>query len=166
MSNPPNKQTLRELAESIGSAATPLPPLPPPRPPTYSQTTKPPKSSAAGKLIVVVAVVVFCLWFLSGPSKPPSAAEAAAAKAEDQRTWAMTMAEQFVKKNLKSPATADFPWPSEFKIHDLGHNEWLVSSYVDSQNGFGALIRSNWVCKLRDNGNGTWNLVDIDIHSR
>lgn len=53
---------------------------------------------------------------------------------------------------LKSPATAQFPDPStaEYRVPDpSGYGQTRVFSYVDSENGFGALVRSEWGCSVR-----------------
>jgi len=34
--------------------------------------------------------------------------------------------------------------------------------YFDSQNGFGALNRTNFVAKMRYNGDQTWSLIEFD----
>lgn len=50
-----------------------------------------------------------------------------------------------VKSILKSPSTADFPNITEWDFHlDYTANTVSVSSYVDSQNSFGATIRSEF----------------------
>lgn len=60
-------------------------------------------------------------------------------------------AEEYVKQCLISPSTAEFPGLV------LERNEWKVSrkkdvvtisSYVDSQNGFGAMLRSNFIIQI------------------
>lgn len=70
----------------------------------------------------------------------------------------------FIKDVLVSPGSADFI-PSE----DVKQNntEWVVQGQVDSQNKFGALIRSNYLCVLeyqKDTGN--WILKDKLIMER
>lgn len=59
--------------------------------------------------------------------------------------------EVIVKEMLKSPSTAEFPVcnAKNFSIEKLGEDSYIVSSYVDSQNGFGAMIRSDWSVKYR-----------------
>ena len=55
-------------------------------------------------------------------------------------------------RSLKSPSTADFPTSDQVvirrfmnKVPNRAPNEaYEVSSYVDSQNSFGAMIRSSW----------------------
>lgn len=55
--------------------------------------------------------------------------------------------ERYVEKYLKSPSTADFPLGADgcVKIND---STFFVSSYVDSQNGFGAMIRTTYSCQI------------------
>ena len=62
----------------------------------------------------------------------------------DQEATAITLAQELVKKELKSPSTAKFPWSfSEYTVSRSGEN-WIVKGYVDAQNSFGAMIRSNF----------------------
>lgn len=63
---------------------------------------------------------------------------------------AYNYAKDFIKDRLKSPSTAEFPGTFEKKNHvrDLGNGQYQISSWVDSQNGFGAKIRSRWSCKI------------------
>lgn len=51
-------------------------------------------------------------------------------------------AQMQITKMLKSPSTAKFNIHPDIK--KLGDKRYSVSSYVDSQNGFGAMIRSTY----------------------
>jgi hypothetical protein len=55
----------------------------------------------------------------------------------------------FVRERLRAPATAVFP-PSSLEIVStaIGGGVFAVSSYVDSQNGFGAMVRSRFNCHV------------------
>lgn len=64
---------------------------------------------------------------------------------------AYVMAKQLMEKRLKAPATADFASFSESRVTSSGLNEWTVESYVDSQNGFGALIRTRFTITMTVN---------------
>jgi hypothetical protein len=87
-------------------------------------------------------------------------------KPADMSIMAGIHCRDFVKQRLKSPSTADFPY--------LGTPTWktgntyAVKSYVDSQNSFGVMVRSNWTCKIKyvtgdkyDRSN--WQLIDLEI---
>ena len=64
------------------------------------------------------------------------------------------MAQGFIKQVLKSPSTADFPF-LDYTTTNVD-NRYTIVSHVDSQNGFGAMIRSNWRVVMDHNG-GEWN---------
>ena len=68
---------------------------------------------------------------------------------------AYNYAEGFVEKMLKSPSTAEFPGVIEKDKHitDLGEGKYKINSWVDSQNGFGATIRTNFSCTIIFEGN-------------
>lgn len=61
---------------------------------------------------------------------------------------AYSYAEDFVEKQLKSPSTAKFPKVVEKDSHitELGNNRYKINSWVDSQNSFGATIRTRFSC--------------------
>lgn len=80
----------------------------------------------------------------------------------DKKITASVMAESFVEKRLKAPSTADFASYSSSQVTELGGNKYKVVSYVDSENGFGAMIRTNFEVVVRDNGDETWNLISIN----
>lgn len=68
----------------------------------------------------------------------------------------------FVEKSLKSPATAEFQNYNKFAANqDSVSNNYWVSGYVDSQNGFGAMIRTNFACELKRSDSGQWLLVSL-----
>lgn len=55
-------------------------------------------------------------------------------------------AEQYVKQLLKSPGTADFGTADVIEMED---GVFSVKSYVDSQNEFGGVVRTNYECTVR-----------------
>jgi hypothetical protein len=57
-------------------------------------------------------------------------------------------AQQFVLQGLISPSTAKFPALPSSTSTD-GKGLYQVVSYVDSQNGFSAMIRSDWSVTMR-----------------
>ena len=54
---------------------------------------------------------------------------------------------QSIKANLKCPSTADFSYTSQ-NIKKVNDSTFTVSGHFDSQNGFGALIRSDYWCRI------------------
>ena len=69
-------------------------------------------------------------------------------------THAWTIAREIVKDKLKSPSTADFPWnPDGIKM--ISDSTIMLYGHVDSQNSFGAMIRMQFIIKLKYWG-GDW----------
>jgi hypothetical protein len=77
---------------------------------------------------------------------------------------AIVMTQIFVKRNLKSPSTAEFPSSYDFTAGEVEvptyGKVWRVVGYVDSQNGFGAMIRTSFTCELKPIGD-KWQLIDL-----
>lgn len=74
---------------------------------------------------------------------------------------AVSICHQFVEDRLKAPATAGFESVSEEDTTQTSDTEWIVRGHVDSENGFGANIRTEYVCTVRYNGDDNWHLVDL-----
>ena len=85
----------------------------------------------------------------------------------DERITAWLMCQQFVKKRLKAPSTADFG--SFFKdyqnpheiVEPLGQNKFRIRAWVDSQNGFGATLRTYFTCELEHREGDMWHCVSL-----
>lgn len=68
----------------------------------------------------------------------------------------------FVEEHLKSPQTADFPFGGYQHVKDLGGGRYEVNSHVDSQNSFGAQIRTRFKGEIRK-GHGEWYLESLNF---
>ncbi|HYC34130.1 MAG TPA: hypothetical protein VEC13_00175 [Candidatus Paceibacterota bacterium] len=101
-----------------------------------------PTSPLVKLLVVVLAIGFFSSIILAsiggGSSSSP---EPDQPTAYDYELSARAYSEMYVERILKSPSTAEF---CRGTATDLGENKWKVSSCVDSQNSFGATLRSNW----------------------
>lgn len=88
-----------------------------------------------GFLIAVVIVVILGLIGNNiGASEKPNEYEA------------KQICEDAVERNLKSPATATYD--SRVQIKSDNENDYRILTEVDSQNGFGAMVRTNFSCNL------------------
>ena len=64
---------------------------------------------------------------------------------DDAFACAVSAAKIVVKDKLKSPSTAKFPWGfDEYTVKRSG-NDFIVGSYVDAVNSFGAMLRQEFV---------------------
>lgn len=77
---------------------------------------------------------------------------------------AITYSKYFVKQKLRAPSSADFPSTLKFNVRKTGSCEFIVSSYVDAQNSFGARIRSDFTVKLKMNQDESWRLLDFEMY--
>ena len=89
----------------------------------------------------------------SAPRKPSSRSSTSTNSSD--KFLAYNYAEEFVEKRLKSPSTAKFPKTMERSNHVtiLGGGKFKINSWVDSQNSFGATIRTNFTCTIIFEGN-------------
>ncbi len=114
---------------------------------------------SGGIIALILFVVIIFVWgyvFFSGGSSPsiPKPHVPGAIELHVQ-------AQQFVKKALKAPTTAEFPWEPVSAGTD-GTGLYQVESYVDSQNSFGAMVRSEWMVNMRLSGD-RWTLEKMRI---
>jgi len=75
--------------------------------------------------------------------------------------YAYHMSQEFVERELLSPGSADFPWFQESFVTNLGEGRYHVKAYVDSQNSYGASLRSHYTCTLIYRGEDFWNLENL-----
>lgn len=79
----------------------------------------------------------------------------------DRSLEATSMCETFVKRQLKAPATAKFSEESAAKVSDV---EYTAGGSVDSQNSFGALLRSTFACDLTyDAAKQEWTSKSVSV---
>lgn len=119
------------------------------------ENTQKPKSKLVGcgvLLFIFIALVVIATN--SCESKP---------KQEHSKAAASVMAEQFVKDKLKSPGSAKFQSFSDQNITDIGDGRYTIAAWVDSQNSFGALIRTKYICTVKYAGDDKWQLENLEF---
>lgn len=85
------------------------------------------------------------------------------ADAEQFKIAAFLHCQDAVKKRLKAPSTAKFPRYERGIVYANVGMRYTVNSYVDSQNGFGAMLRTNYTCELEQVGLETWKFIDLQI---
>jgi len=79
----------------------------------------------------------------------------------EKKTTAEVMCKEIVKKNLKAPSTADFPWLAE-KVTYLGDNTYEVTSYVEAENSFGVMIKTHYTCTVKSISKDKWRLINLE----
>lgn len=109
------------------------------------------KRWTAGIVAAVIAVVLLLVW-RSSDSTP---------NAEELRDDAKRACqEDFIPKRLKAPATAEF---SGVTVVTAGE-AYTVRGSVDSENSFGAKVRSPFTCVMHTSGE-QWVLESANVSS-
>jgi len=162
------KEKVNEKAVLCKHCRSELPPLPPPPPKEWYQTWQ-------GLLLILFVLGIIAQAFEDKPSTPKAPPkDEATIKAEKQYAAddmdARIYAKLYVEKALKAPATAKWPSSTSYYVENAKDKKgnhlkdvWEVSGYVDSQNSFGAMIRSQWYVKLKKTGTDSWKLLNIKM---
>lgn len=117
------------------------------------------KESAIGCLIFIV---IGGILFVSCSSDESETPEQKAERMCKDEISARVMAQSFIKDRLKAPSTAEFSGYGETKTLYLGDCTHQVIGYVDSQNSFGAQIRTHYSATVKNSkGTENWNLIDL-----
>lgn len=78
------------------------------------------------------------------------------------------VSKQFVEQRLKCPSTADFP-ALDYKYAQQDSSKYIIRSYVDSENGFGAKVRTNYIIVMKFNGGSAtdpanWTVENLSMN--
>lgn len=97
--------------------------------------------------ISIIAIFFLGLFYLISTSGDNPSSDNSSST---NKFLAYNYAENFVKEKIKSPSTAVFPGIIEKDKHitDLDGGKYQITSWVDSQNGFGATIRTSFSCMI------------------
>lgn len=98
----------------------------------------------AGGVVAVIAIIG-SIW---GGGSGGSAGSGPTSSAMERANIEVNC-EGLVKKHLVSPGTMKVP--SNDGARQLSDGSWTYDFAVDSENGFGALLRSNWHCEVHGN---------------
>lgn len=134
----------------------------------------PPNNNNSKKIGVVAAVasIFFLVFVLKGgfekEDKEPASTTPAYVPPPPlpSNTEAYIMGQTFVKQMLVSPASAEFPYSDEAQVVKYGDSVYAIKSFVDSQNGFGAMLRSDYIIKIKYMGNDRWRLLEKALETR
>jgi hypothetical protein len=107
------------------------------------------------RLVLLIAIGSFFIGCGGGGDKGPKTYS---------QSDAWIYSQSFIKDRLKAPSTASFGKLGESTILRMDDTTFSVKSFVDSQNGFGAMIRSKYTCIITFHSNSTVSAEDILIY--
>ncbi|MEN0020448.1 MAG: zinc ribbon domain-containing protein [Planctomycetota bacterium] len=147
------------------------------------QCGAPPKAQGSGcsGVVAALALVGGLIWLVQsgtdvdqvGARRSTPQGESSSEVAPDER-WrersdtvsAYIMTERFVRERLKAPRTAKFPGifdGQQDHVSYLGDQQYAIVSYVDSENGFGAMLRMRFAAKVEQVEEDKWRLLSLDM---
>lgn len=85
-------------------------------------------------------------------------------KYKDNSIGAWTIIKMAVKESLVSPRTAKFPWSGPSEHVTRNGQVYTIKSYVDSQNAFGAMIRTHFTAKVKQTEKDKWTLISFETY--
>lgn len=109
----------------------------------------------------LVILAAPCLMYLCCCAPTPTDPDAW--RTEEDLIGAYLMIQDFVEDRLISPASAKFPWDARKHVTPLGNRRYRVHAYVDSQNGFGAMIRTHFTGEIEQLGPDRWKLHELTL---
>lgn len=113
--------------------------------------------AVGGGLIASTALIAaIAVMSVSGTPDDPNAW-----KQRDQSSMAYVRLKYEVEERLKAPATADFASQLDSRIAHIGDQLYVISSYVDSQNSFGANVRTRFVGEVQQVEPDRWVIVSL-----
>ncbi len=110
------------------------------------------------KYLIIFTAVIILIYSLSGDKSGNNSVNI-----DNQIDGAWVYMQSFVEDRLKSPKSADFPFAGARGVTSLGQGRYKVQSYVDSQNSFGANIRTNFEGVIV-RGDGSWQLEYLNFN--
>jgi hypothetical protein len=146
--NGPIEYTIARIDARLHALDTGEPLVDPEKPKTSKSAT------AAGVVVLLGAgaLLASCVGYVVSNSSDDSSSDGGR-----DDGMATVMCEDFVEERLKAPSTADFSGVFDTTVTGTD-DSYTVVGHVDAENSFGAMIRSNYTCNIRDNGDDSWTL--------
>ena len=117
-------------------------------------------------VVIAISLIFFSLMFIaicSGPDEPEKPSKPKVQTHD--KLDALIVSQDFVNDVLKSPATAKYGTDisSVQKVRGLpGKEEYMIRNYVDSENSYGAMLRTYYTCKITFN-NDMVSCTDLNL---
>lgn len=110
-----------------------------------TNANEPGKRTGVLTRIVIVVAIVGALFYFFGYGNNAN---------EDM---ARAQCELYVEEFLKAPSTATHSYDPV--ITEITDTSWAIKSFTDSENSFGAEVRTNWICDASyDEDADLWHL--------
>jgi hypothetical protein len=124
-------------------------------------------------LVIGLVAVGFLVWdFVSSPSTKTPKPRPVASQVKDDRVEkfvAYDVAIDMIRDNaLVAPSTAKFQKFDYGLVRIVDDCTWIINAYVDSQNSFGAMVRTHYRAKImlvkRPGQAEYWKMLDFQTY--
>ncbi len=112
--------------------------------------------------VVFACVFFFIIFLVFKCTCSQTDEEKAISNEENLKTKALVYSQNCVEQQLKSPSSAEFPF-GEGTVTKVDNDTFIVTSYVDSQNSFGAMIRTNYSCQVTLTGEDSYTCDNVEL---
>jgi len=117
----------------------------------------------------LLAVLISGCTSSSSSRSQPTAKKEVRWQDKENRLGAYVSAQEYVKQQLKAPSTAKFGAcattdTTKYCTKYLGNQRYRVATYVDSQNAFGAMIRTHFVCVMEQTADDYFKLESLEFY--
>ena len=128
-------------------------------------TEKKKKKVTVLRLAVWFFVGVIVIGLLTDQGNPNKISPSAGSNepTSNQTVMAKLRCEANVENMLRSPGSAKFAGHLKTTVTKKTEDTFRVKSFVDSQNSFGAMLRTNYTCTVKELGKDRWVVVDLDL---
>jgi len=118
------------------------------------------------KIVGSIALIIFAFFVLkscffsgSNSSTPTTQSE------QSLEIEAFVRSQSVCEKYLKAPSTAKFPYfgDSKVSVNKISDGKYSIVSYVDSENSFGAMIRTFYSVTITSTGEDTYTYEDFNL---
>lgn len=119
------------------------------------------------QIVLVSILVTLALGLATVVAVVDTDSSSSDATAFNERNYrAFDVCKQFVQERLKAPSGATWRDPTGDQVVYEGakNGPVTVRASVDSQNSFGAKLRSTYVCTVSSTGKDTWHLDDLQVN--
>jgi hypothetical protein len=122
------------------------------------------EKSSGGLGCGLIVLIVFVLWAGSCIASGGGSGGSGGTRADvGSGVGAWVICQDFVEDRLTAPSTAEYPAGYSQYTTSLGDRTFRVDAYVDAENSFGAMIRTDFTCTVRYQGSETWRLVSLEF---
>lgn len=112
--------------------------------------------------VVIIGIPAWLIYSMYSCATTPKTEVGTSNKKGNGNIKAWVFTQYLVEEYLKSPKTAKFPFGgAQNHVEETVPGIFIIRSYVDSQNSFGATIRTKFFCKLQQKANGKFEVIQL-----